>query len=431
MTRLRFLVILAIPVFVSCKSPRALQSPARELGLSPALKGAHTGISITDAVTGKPVFGYQENKYFVPASNTKIFTCYAAMKYLGDSLPALRYRVAGDGALEIAGTGDPSLLQPEFSYQPVIELLKKYPKIRWIEPIFDQALGSGWAWDDYHDSYMVQRSPMPVYGNIARFRSGSTGVMEVVPDYFLSLLKPGSASGAGGFSVERDWDRNEFTILDGGHQFQEVPFNANMGTIRELLEAATGRPVESDPFGSLSPVGTQLQRSLPVDSLLLPMMHRSDNFYAEQVLMMVSMQLLHRFDIPAVIDSLLKTELRQLPQAPRWEDGSGLSRYNLFSPLDFTTILHNMLSLPRGKERMIAVFPAGGEGTLRNYFVSPEPFIHAKTGTLSGVVTLSGMLRASSGRELLFSVLVNNNRASAADVRADVEKFLLQVRDRY
>ncbi|MDB5205556.1 MAG: hypothetical protein JWR72_631, partial [Flavisolibacter sp.] len=55
-----------------------------------ALKTAHVGISIYEPATGKYLYNYQGDKYFVPASNIKIPTCYAAMKYLGDSLVGLR-----------------------------------------------------------------------------------------------------------------------------------------------------------------------------------------------------------------------------------------------------------------------------------------------------------------------------------------------------
>ncbi len=44
-----------------------------------------------DASANKYLYNHNGQKYFVPASNTKLFSCYAALKYLGDSLPGLRY----------------------------------------------------------------------------------------------------------------------------------------------------------------------------------------------------------------------------------------------------------------------------------------------------------------------------------------------------
>lgn len=434
MTILRALrgILPLLAVFLgSCAGTGKTAGARNALVLSPSLAGAHTGILVTDAVTGKRLLDYQGEKYFIPASNTKIVTCYAAMKYLGDSLPGIRYHALADGTVEIAGTGDPVLLHPEFASQRVLDFLKTFKRINWIEPIFDEALGSGWQWDDYYDSYMVQRSPLPMYGNVARFTRGTKRSVTVLPAQFAASIKPGSAAGPEGMKVIRDWDKNEFTILAGNHVKQDVPFNANMGTMRELLEQATGLPVESDPFGSLPLEGSGIIHSVPTDSLLRPMMYRSDNFFAEQALMMVSRQLLHRFDIAAVTDTLLKSDLKDLPQTPHWADGSGLSRYNLFSPADLIMVLRKMMELPGGTARLKAIFPTGGQGTLKNYYVTDSSLIYAKTGTMSAVVTLSGLLYAKSGRLLLFSVMVNNSRSSATDVRREVEIFIEKVRQRY
>ncbi len=60
------------------------------------------------------------------------------------------------------------------------------------------------------------------------------------------------------------------------------------------------------------------------------MMHRSDNFFAEQCLQMVSYELFKEFNEQKVTDTMLKTVLKDLPQSPAWADGSGLSRMNLF-----------------------------------------------------------------------------------------------------
>ncbi len=55
------------------------------------LQHAQVGVAIYDAAAGKYLYSYQAEKYFTPASNTKLFSCYAAMKYLGDSIPGIHY----------------------------------------------------------------------------------------------------------------------------------------------------------------------------------------------------------------------------------------------------------------------------------------------------------------------------------------------------
>jgi D-alanyl-D-alanine carboxypeptidase/D-alanyl-D-alanine-endopeptidase (penicillin-binding protein 4) len=52
---------------------------------------AHVGISVYDPSINQYLYSYQDTKYFVPASNTKLFTCFAALKNLKDSLVAFEY----------------------------------------------------------------------------------------------------------------------------------------------------------------------------------------------------------------------------------------------------------------------------------------------------------------------------------------------------
>jgi D-alanyl-D-alanine carboxypeptidase/D-alanyl-D-alanine-endopeptidase (penicillin-binding protein 4) len=142
----------------------------------------------------------------------------------------------------------------------------------------------------------------------------------------------------------------------------------------------------------------------------------------------------HKFNMPmndeSVIDTLLKTELKYLPQKPKWADGSGLSRYNLFSPEDFIFILNKMKN-DFGIDRIRNILPTGGEGTLRNYYVSESGYIFAKTGSLSGVIALSGFLYTKKNKLLIFSVLVNNHTSSGTKVRRAVEKFIETLRNNY
>ncbi|MEJ7766805.1 MAG: D-alanyl-D-alanine carboxypeptidase, partial [Chitinophagaceae bacterium] len=158
-----FLAACAAPVSVIKKvNPETLELQS--------LKSAHLGLSVYDVAEDKYLYNYQGDKYFVPASNTKIFTLYAGLKYLGDSLPGIGYEETAD-TLFIYPTGDPTLLHPDFSRQPVIQKLQQTNKTvvaidnQWQE----EAFGSGWSWDDYNDSYMPERSSLPVYGNVVKW----------------------------------------------------------------------------------------------------------------------------------------------------------------------------------------------------------------------------------------------------------------------
>jgi D-alanyl-D-alanine carboxypeptidase/D-alanyl-D-alanine-endopeptidase (penicillin-binding protein 4) len=160
------------------------------------------------------------------------------------------------------------------------------------------------------------------------------------------------------------------------------------------------------------------------------MMHHSDNFFAEQSLLMVSNERLGVMNDEKIIDTLLKTDFKDLPQKPRWVDGSGLSRYNLFSPRDFVTIFNKMKN-EFGMERIKNILPTGGEGTISSYYKTENGYLFAKTGTLSGVVAISGFLYTKKNKLLIFSALVNNHNGSATDVRRSVEKFLQEIRRKF
>lgn len=128
-----------------------------------------------------------------------------------------------------------------------------------------------------------------------------------------------------------------------------------------------------------------------------------------------------------VIQKIISTDFADMPQRPRWSDGSGLSSYNLFSPQDFIFILRKMKD-EFGLERMKVILPTGGTGTLSSLYHADAGKIFAKTGTISGVVSLSGYLITEKNKLLLFSVLVNNHNVAAQDIRKAVEKFLHGIR---
>lgn len=417
--------------FYSCTVSKHLRvaTPEQNLINDSSLLNAHIGIAVYDPATGQYLHNYQGHKYFVPASNTKIPTAYAAMKYLGDSIVGMRYAIT-DSQVFIKPSGDPTLLHRDYKRQPVVDFLKSTTKpLAYVQPgWYTDVYGSGWSWNDFSAAYMAERSEMPVYGNTIVFTMDpkTKTVVGDIP-FFRHTLNEKVDPGTTRLRIERRRLDNIFDVLPANSVFtrDEIPFRTidNSRLLEDTLDIRWLVNVYPPTDLSYNKIYSQ-----HTDSLLKPLMHRSDNFFAEQALLMAANEFLGRMNESIIIDTLLKTDFKDLPHRPRWVDGSGLSRYNLFTPQDFISILNKMKN-EFGMERIKEIFPTGNDGTLRNYYTADSGYIYAKTGTLSGVVALSGFLYTKKDKLLLFSVLVNNHQSSAPLIRRKVEKFLQSVRN--
>ena len=431
-----FLTSLLLCTLASCSVSKQISKQADRILLKDsAISQGHIGISIYEPATGRYWYEHDAEKYFVPASNTKLFTLYAGMKYLGDSLVGLRYVETPD-SIFLQGTGDPTLLHPGFLSQPVFSFLKSINKKQAFrinsKDNFDE-LGSGWAWNDFESSYMAERSAFPVYGNVVTFRL-TGGKLQSSPASFAKNLYMVIPS-TGNFNLNRPQNSNKFFLSGSNTKFttQEIPFKTGKTTTAlAILFDSSGIMPSSITLQILPalPANASTIYSQPADSLFKPMMHQSDNFFAEQTLLMASNEYLGYINESALIDTLLKTHLKDIPQKPKWVDGSGLSRYNLFTPQSIVYLL-NKLKNEFGWERIKNILPTGGEGTISNYYKTDAGFIYAKTGTLSNNCALSGYLVTKKNKLLIFSVLANNYQTSATPVRRVVEKFLKNIREKY
>jgi D-alanyl-D-alanine carboxypeptidase/D-alanyl-D-alanine-endopeptidase (penicillin-binding protein 4) len=410
---------------------------AQALLNDPAIKQSHIGICIYDPAKDNYWYQYQDHKYFTPASNTKIFTLFTGLQLLGDSLPAMRY-LETDSVLYIKGTGDPSFLHPDFITQPAMQLLTQTNKRIVLLPTVNtnKRFGPGWGWSDYADYYQPELNEWPIYGNVARIKHHRDTISITPPEFsdpaHFTWQQNDTLTEA---LTDRDERSNRFSLQFAGNDtaplLAEVPFiTGGLQDIAKRLQDTLHKPVYIATT-SPQPDGTAFKTlySQAVDTLFTPMMHRSDNFFAEQILMMCAAKQWDTISTARMIGYMQKDYLQFLPDSPRWVDGSGLSRYNLFTPRDFVSVLTKMRQQV-SEERLWAIFPTGGKGTLRNYYQGQ--FVHAKTGTLNGCVALSGYLVTKKGKTLVFSVLVNNHpNNSSSVVRRAVEKFLTAVRDQY
>jgi serine-type D-Ala-D-Ala carboxypeptidase/endopeptidase (penicillin-binding protein 4) len=391
----------------------------------------HTGFALYDLSSKKFLVDYQSDKYFTPASNTKIFTFYTSLMLLGDSATAFKYSQHSD-SLIIWGMGDPSFLYPNtFNNDRVYSFLHNTEsELYYSSSNFKtEVLGTGWAWDDYPYSYSAERTAFPMYGNLVSIGKDSVG-FTITPRYFMEHFTEAIEQHA--FEeILRDFDSNQLTYFPGKSSDSEwlVPFHYSSDMVIDLLSDTLKRQVQE--ISLPLPLDARSFKSIPLDSLYRVMMQDSDNFIAEQLLLQCAGILSDTLKPEIAIRYAKQNFLSDLPDEPAWVDGSGLSRYNLFTPRTIVKLWEKIYQqVPQ--ERLFSLLAVGGrKGTIRNWYKNEPPFIYGKTGTLSNNNSLSGYLITRKGKVLIFSMMNNNYLASTNEVRKHIEKILFTIREKY
>ena len=159
-----------------------------------------------------------------------------------------------------------------------------------------------------------------------------------------------------------------------------------------------------------------------MDQIMHKMMKESDNLYAESMYYQIAASTGNR---PASAKSARSVErqlLRKLgldASRCRLTDGSGLSLYNYLSAELECQLLRYAYRNENIYPHLRPSLPiAGIDGTLRKRMrgTSASGNVRAKTGTLTGIITLAGYCTAANGHDLCF-VILNNGIMHAVNAR--------------
>ncbi|MGB8704749.1 MAG: D-alanyl-D-alanine carboxypeptidase [Gillisia sp.] len=386
-----------------------------------------TGVAFFDLQKNRMLYQKNAQKYFTPASNMKLFSFYAGLKFLGDSIEGIYYRETHD-SLIFTGTGDPSFLNHKLQVSTVYNFLGKTSTPLYYQPkkFYDENFGPGWAWDDYNYAFSAERSSFPIYGNLVEITFPVSSEVRILPRIFQkslrksqdTLLPPGRENDTNIFYYPPSTDRVS--------KKRYIPFKYSPELFVQLLSDTLHKPVKLLDRTSHSRLTTPIY-SIPTDSLYKTMLQESDNFMAEQLLYMVSQKISDTLTASETIDFLKNDIFKELPQEPVWVDGSGLSRYNMVTPEDLVFLLKKIhKEIP--EKRLFELLPVGGKsGTLKNAFKEEPPFIFAKTGSLSNNYSLSGYLKTRKGKIILFSFMNNHFVIPSSEIKAAMEKILLDI----
>lgn len=406
-------------------------------------------LEVEDLAMGATVFSKNKKLLLHPASNMKLYSSAAALQCLGGDYE-FRTKITysgtiNDGILEgdliFTGGGDPDFTHKDFD--TVIRALAALG-IREIRgnlvanvALFDSMYwGKGWMWDDDPSTDAPYLTPLAMNKNCvtiqASYDAGTQTVgIEMTPrnDYCVitqAVNRIGNLPSA--ITIDRNWyDRkNEFIIqvAAGKNSVRAVKtvnvmepalfFLQSFATYASLanikIHASFNRSRQEVPGKLL------LEIRRPILPVLENLNKMSDNLSAELSLRVAASQTFNVSEVSSkqslqLIDSLI-VRAGMHPANYRIVDASGVSHYNLISAELTLALLRFMyLSNPVTFEQFRKTLPIGGlDGTLAKRMKEMEirGNVFAKTGTLSGVSTLSGYIETKSRKILGFSLMMQN-----------------------
>jgi D-alanyl-D-alanine carboxypeptidase/D-alanyl-D-alanine-endopeptidase (penicillin-binding protein 4) len=171
----------------------------------------------------------------------------------------------------------------------------------------------------------------------------------------------------------------------------------------------------ANPFANSSARVTLAQHdSPPLREAIKVINKESQNLHAEMLLRTLGSVVGNYGSLTVGLDVLNAFDAQQvgiLPGETYFSDGSGLSREDLVTPHAVVKLLLYMARSPHFQAFFDSLPVSGIDGTLANHLAQNlvRGKIHAKTGSVEHVNTLSGYMDLPSGRRLAFSILANNH----------------------
>ena len=451
------------------------------LNSTPIARTAFWGIEVSDLESGQVLFEVNADHFFVPASNTKLFTTALALMRLGPDYRT-RTTVFQEGAdLVLLGGGDPNLSGRVIPYEmgasrgntlTAIESLADQIVAHGIRRVEGNVIGDdtafvfepypeGWSIQDLigydgapvsalcvnDNSVKLQILPAEVEGAAARiswdpllplFDIENLVVTDSRVEKTIHLERqPGSRQlRIWGTTPRFDPEGRTFTLaVDDPARFaayalmdalQRRGVFVNGGAIaRHLYPGAYPSIPASTAITKPPSVAERVSPSFLDDLRVTEKV--SQNLHAEMTLRTVARE---KTGLGSRVAGLAELQLflQEIgigSDQYSFHDGSGLSRLNVTTPSAIASLLRYMGTSPQ-RDNWMSLFPISGvDGTLSARFGNKRALgrIRAKTGSLSHASALSGYLEKRDGRVLVFSIVANNYNGPAFEVRAVIDRI--------
>jgi len=463
---------------------RALARELDHALANPEFQRGFWGVYVYSLDHARVVYNHNADQYFLPASNAKLFTLAAALHLLGADYrfhttvesaapPDAAGLIAGD--VRLVGSGDPSFGGRPYPYREppasgvpydmmaAPRALAQQLKARGVTKISGDVVGDdsyfsddpyppGWAIGDELWDYGAPVNALTVNDNTQYLilTPGAAAGDPVTETFDPPLAPPASVdiattTAAGTATrlhlVEQDPLRGVPIQVVGTMPVGAPPVIEALAVRQPALYAAqllraalveagitvtgTARVDRPPQPAQVSQFSLAAWDSPPLAQILQATAKLSQNLEAEMLLRLLGKLRGTAGTTAAGVavrggflhDAGLGDEDASLV------DGSGLSRTDLVTPAGVARLLEYMARQPE-HEIFLSLLPvAATDGTLAHRFVSTGAAgrIHAKTGSLSHVNSLSGYVTTERGEHLVFSILSNNVNRPAAATRNQID----------
>ncbi len=210
--------------------------------------------------------------------------------------------------------------------------------------------------------------------------------------------------------------------LDVALRGMEIATTQSATTIRRLqMQNKVANEQRTKLFTTYSP---------PLSKIIAQTNIHSINLFAEHCLIAAGIDLGAAPETVIAIDSVVSFwKIKGMDtQGMSLNDGSGLSQYNAINPKQMVFLLKYMkLESEYFKAFYNSMAIAGESGTVKNMFKESmaEGNLRVKSGTINKVKAYAGYVTSESGREIAFSMVVNNFSCTSREARAKLEELMI------
>jgi len=455
----------------------------------PPFNRANWGVYVVD--DGKVLFARNADRFYVPASNTKLVVSAAATVLL----PA-DYRVTTSvyangrvdngvlhGDLVLYGRGDPTWSERCFSVDSLapgacdsaftaVDAIADSIRARGLKRVTGKLVGDGsyfepvlvhpgWnAWD-LNWWYAAPVSGLGFHDNSVDFQITPGAAVDQPPKItwnpdlgmigFENRARTGPADS--GSTIGDNFFRRPGTLdiwAEGTAALGRAPWiesfalpDPNLYAARALATALQKKGVSIEG-GAASTTDSTVYRAVrlstplteylgrPLPDVIFPILNTSQNWFAEMLLKILGRELAGA----GSWEKGLEVEKRFLIDSVKidstafaLDDGSGLSAGNLVTPHAFVQLLDYMYRHPKRAPFLAALPHAQQPGSLLKRFVGTplEGRVRAKTGSIYRVNTLSGYIERADGRRFTFSIQANGHSVPGRQMLAQIDSLVVQM----